>query len=54
VVEQLYRDGMARVFKGCDPIDALRHREVYHHIKDASSNLEDAVNILHKIVIRLT
>lgn len=54
VVEQLYRDGMAKVFKSSDPVDALRHREVYHHIKDASSNLEDAVNILHKIVIRLT
>ena len=54
-VEQLYRNGMAIVFKDVsDPMFALKHREVYHHIKDASSNLEYAVDILHRIVIRLT
>lgn len=53
-IEQLYRDGMAAVFKIDDPIEALKKREVYHHIKDASTNLEDAVDILHRIVVRLT
>ena len=53
-IEQLYREGMARVFKSNDPIAAFKQREVYHHIKDASSNLEDAVDILHRIVVRLT
>ena len=53
-VEQLYRDGMADIFQENDPMDAFRKREVYHHIKDASANLEDAVDILHRIVVRLT
>jgi len=35
-VERLYRDGMSIVFKGGDPMNALRMREIYHHIKDAS------------------
>jgi len=54
VIEQLYRDGMAAEFKGTDPLAAFKQREVYHHIKDASANLEDAVDILHRIVVRLT
>ena len=54
VIEQLYRDGMADAFKSNDPIDVSKHREVYHHIKDASANQEDAVDILHRIVVRLT
>ena len=54
VIEQLYRDGMEAVFLSNDPITALKKREVYHHIKDASSNLDEAVDILHRIVVRLT
>ena len=53
-VEQLYRDGMSIVFKGGDPMNALRMREIYHHIKDASVNLEQAVDVLHRIIVRLT
>ena len=53
-IEQLYRDGMADVFKCGDAMFALKKREVYHHIKDASSNLEDCVDILHRIIVRLT
>jgi uncharacterized protein Yka (UPF0111/DUF47 family) len=51
-VERLYRDGMAEVFKGNDPMNALKQREVYHHIKDASTNLEYTVDILHRIIVR--
>ena len=53
-VEKLYRDGMIAVFKSGDFIYALKQREVYHHIKDASTYLEDAVDVLHRIVVRLT
>lgn len=51
-VEQLYRDGMTEVFKCNDPMNALKQREVYHHIKDASANLEFTVDIFHRIVVR--
>ena len=53
-VEHIYRDGMAILFKSDDPMNALIQREVYHHIKDASANLEETVDVLHRIVVRLT
>ncbi len=53
-IEQFYRDAMSAVFRSDNPMEALRQREVYHHIKDASANLDSAVDILHKIVVRLT
>jgi uncharacterized protein Yka (UPF0111/DUF47 family) len=54
VIEQLYRDAMAAMFISGDPMEVLKRREVYHHVKDASSNQEYAVDILHRIVVRLT
>jgi uncharacterized protein Yka (UPF0111/DUF47 family) len=51
-VERLYRDGMAEVFKCNDSMHALKQREVYHHIKDASANLEYTVDIFHRIIVR--
>lgn len=53
-IEQLYIEGMTAVFQSRDPMYALKQREVYHHIKDASRNLEDVVDILHRIVVRMT
>lgn len=53
-IERFYIDGMTAVFQSNDPMGALKQREVYHHLKDASQNLEDAVDILHRIVVRLT
>lgn len=53
-IERLYLSGMTAVFKSDDPMRALRQREVYHHIKDASVSLEDTVDILHRVVVRLT
>jgi uncharacterized protein len=53
-IEQLYRNGMCAVFSSGDAMNALRHREVYHHLKDSSKYLDDAVDILHRIIVRLT
>jgi len=52
-IEKLYRDGMIAVFAGGDPMYALKQREVYHHIKDASTNLDETVDVLHRIIVRL-
>ncbi|MGV8981079.1 DUF47 domain-containing protein [Clostridium sp.] len=52
-IERLYREGMAIIFNTSDPMNAIKHREVYHHLKDASLNLEDTVDIFHRIVVRL-
>jgi uncharacterized protein Yka (UPF0111/DUF47 family) len=53
-IEQLYRDGMTAVFNGGDAMHALKKREIYHHIKDASMYLEDSVDVLHRVIVRLT
>ncbi|MBU3189592.1 DUF47 family protein [Clostridium bowmanii] len=52
-IERLYREGMAIIFNTSDSMNAIKHREVYHYIKNASLNLEDTVDIFHRIVIRL-
>ncbi|HEY8888986.1 MAG TPA: DUF47 family protein [Clostridium sp.] len=51
-LDLLYRDGMVSIFKGSDPMYAIKQIEVYHHIKDASVNLENTVDIFHRIVVR--
>ena len=45
---------MCSMFTGGDAMEALRHREIYHHLKDASKYLDNAVDILHRIIVRLT
>lgn len=52
-IETFYRDGMIAVFKSGDPMYALKQREVYHHIKDASTNLDETVDVLHRVIVRL-
>lgn len=52
--ERLYREGMQAAFSSGDAMGALRHREIYHHVKDASKYLSNAVDILHRIIVRLT
>jgi len=51
-LDVLYRDGMVTIFNGSDPINAIKQVEVYHHIKDASVNLQNTVDIFHRIVVR--
>lgn len=54
LVEQLYINGMSKLFVCGDAMRALKFREIYHHIKDASSNLDYSVDTLHKIIVGLT
>lgn len=51
-VERIYRKELALLFKSNDSMHAIKQREVLHHIKDASLNLDYAVDIFHKIVVR--
>lgn len=50
-VEKVYIDAMAELFKKGDAFDALRKREIYHHLKDAGRALSSTVDILHRIVV---
>lgn len=51
-IEGIYRKELSVLFKSSEPMQALKHREVLHHVKDASLNLDYAVDIFHKIVVR--
>jgi len=50
-VEKVYIDAMAELFRKGDAFDALRKREIYHHLKDAGRALSTTVDILHRIVV---
>jgi len=53
LIDDDYRAGMTALFQGTDLMHALKYREVYHHIKDASLHLGYTTDVLHKIVVRI-
>ena len=52
-IQDQYRVGMVELFKGTDIMNAMKYREVYHHIKDAAIHLGYTTDALHKIVVRV-
>ncbi len=52
-IEVLYVASIAAVFDTDTPIDAMKKREVYHHLKDAGRTLSITIDILHRIIVEL-
>jgi uncharacterized protein Yka (UPF0111/DUF47 family) len=52
-IETLYVVGMAELFRTDDPMNALRKREIYHHLRDAGRALRKTLDILHHAVVGL-
>lgn len=52
-IEGIYIDALAQVLRKGDAVEALRRREIYHHMKDASRSLGLAVDILHRIIVSI-
>jgi uncharacterized protein Yka (UPF0111/DUF47 family) len=52
-IEKLYVRSMAVLLKGGDAFEALRKREIYHHLKDAGRSLGGTVDTLHRIIVSL-
>jgi len=50
-IEDLYIVGMGELLRSDDAMDAMRKREIYHHIRDAGRALRYTVDILHKAVV---
>ncbi|HDP97011.1 MAG TPA: DUF47 family protein [Euryarchaeota archaeon] len=50
-IEHLYIEAMNLIFGSRDAVEALRKREIYHHLKDAARNLSITVDILHRIIV---
>lgn len=52
-IETLYVAGMAELFRTDNPMDALKKREIYHHLRDAGRALRRTLDILHHAVVGL-
>jgi len=52
-LEDRYILGMAVLLKTGDAMQAIRTREVYHHLRDAGRAMRDTLDILHNAVIDL-
>jgi hypothetical protein len=52
-IEELYIAGMTELLKTDDAMNALRTREIYHHLRDAGRAMRDTLDILHNAVIDL-
>ncbi|UUX93623.1 DUF47 domain-containing protein [Methanoplanus endosymbiosus] len=52
-LEDIYITGTSELFKSDDPMDALKKREVYHHLRDAGRALRSTVDTLHTVVVGL-
>jgi hypothetical protein len=53
VMEELYISGMTELLRTNDAMNALRTREIYHHLRDAGRAMRDTLDILHNAVIDL-
>jgi uncharacterized protein Yka (UPF0111/DUF47 family) len=52
-MEDLYITSMAELFRTDDAMNALRTREIYHHLRDAGRAMRDTLDTLHNAVIDL-
>ena len=50
-LDDCYIAGMKELFASGEAIDALKRREIYHHLRDAGRALRDTVDILHQAVV---
>jgi len=50
-IESLYIEAMAEAFRRSDAPEAMKKREIYHHLKDAGRALSATVDVLHRIVV---
>ncbi len=53
VMEEEYIAGMTVLLRTNDAMNALRTREIYHHLRDAGRAMRDTLDILHNAVIDL-
>ena len=50
-IKALYVAGMAELFRTDDPMNALKKREIYNHLRDAGRALRRTLDILHHAVV---
>jgi uncharacterized protein Yka (UPF0111/DUF47 family) len=50
-LDTTYIFAMNDLFRSGNAIDALKRREIYHHLRDAGRALRDTIDILHQAVV---
>jgi uncharacterized protein Yka (UPF0111/DUF47 family) len=50
-LDEIYIFAMKDLFQNENPIDTMKRREIYHHLRDAGRALRDTVDILHQAVV---
>ncbi len=53
-MEKAYRDALAELFEGNDPVYMLKMREVYRHMSNAADRGDEAADIIGDIVVKMT
>lgn len=53
-MEKTYRNALARLFEGTDPVHMLKMREVYRHLSNAADRGDEAANIISDIIVKMT
>jgi hypothetical protein len=53
IMEEQYITGMAELLRTDNAMQAIRTREIYHHLRDAGRAMRDTLDILHNAVIDL-
>lgn len=52
-IQNTYLDSLAARFQGENAMEALKLREVYHEIREASNAFDLVVDVFHRIIVRL-
>lgn len=52
-IDDAYISGLAEVYRGTDAMEALRRREIYHHLRDGGRALRGTFDVLHRAVVGL-
>jgi uncharacterized protein Yka (UPF0111/DUF47 family) len=50
-LDDIYIFSMKDLFQNENPLDTMKRREIYHHLRDAGRALRDTVDILHQAVV---
>lgn len=51
-MEDAYRQALARLFKGTDPVLMFKKREVYRHLSNAGDRGDEAADIISHIIMK--
>ena len=54
VMEHLYREALAELFKNPDVVTILKLREIYRHLSNAADRGDEAANIIGDIIVKTT